>query len=102
MVECHLGDMFDCDIFPCTTCVKPKDDVTYNCRDAAEDQLQDIKTELEWHAEAEQDYADNMPENMLYSEKHERAEELASEIEDIGEELDEIITRVTQVIGGEG
>ena len=48
--------------------------------------------------ESEQDYADNMPENMQYnSDKHERAEEIASELDRIADSMLEAVEEIEEL-----
>ena len=49
--------------------------------------LDDIKSEVTGVGEEEQEYRDNAPENMMYSEKYERAEEVAQILEEISDEI---------------
>jgi len=59
--------------------------------------LDDIKSEVTGVGEEEQEYRDNAPENMMYSEKYERAEEVAQILEEISDEIYEIVIRLEEV-----
>lgn len=59
--------------------------------------LENEKSSIEYEAEAEQEYADNMPENMQGSEKYERAEEVSMELDQIQSEIDDIISRLEEL-----
>jgi hypothetical protein len=59
--------------------------------------LDDIKNDVTGVGEEEQEYRDNAPENMMYSEKYERAEEVAQILEEISDEIYEIVTRLEEV-----
>ena len=59
--------------------------------------LDDIKSEVSGVGEEEQEYRDNAPENMMYSEKYERAEEVAQILEEISDEIYEIVIRLEEV-----
>ena len=56
--------------------------------------LTDIQDHLGGIAEEEQDYFDSMPDNLADSEKAVRADEVTSEMYDIGETLGELINQV--------
>ena len=64
--------------------------------DKAIELLEEAARILESAGEEEQDYADNMPENMHYSEKHGRAEEVASELTELEQEISELVTRAEE------
>ena len=55
------------------------------------DKLEDLKSSLEELQEEEEDYRDNMPENLQGSERYDRADEAAS---NIGVESEELIMNV--------
>ena len=59
--------------------------------------IENLQSEIEEVGQQEQDYADEMPENMHYSEKHERAEEVAQEIEEIAGEFTDLVDRLQEV-----
>lgn len=46
--------------------------------------------------EEEQEYFDNMPENMQTGDKGTKAEETASNLEEISSELDELLSRIEE------
>lgn len=52
--------------------------------------LQEIKSELETIQQDEQNYADNIPENMNGNKKHEKAEGSAQYLQEAVDSLDEI------------
>lgn len=55
------------------------------------EQLDELRNQIEYEAEAEQEYFDNMPENLQGSERGQRAEEGATELADMATELEDII-----------
>jgi len=60
--------------------------------------LERSRDEITEAGEAEQEYADNMPENMQFtSAVHEKAEEVAQELDEIQGELQDIIDRLIEV-----
>ncbi len=59
--------------------------------------LEEVQSDTSTVAEEEQEFADNMPENMQGSEKFEKAEEAAQELADIHFELTDIINRLEEV-----
>ena len=60
--------------------------------------LSDAKELIEQAAEEEQDYADNMPENLQGSERHENAEQAASELCDCAGELESVIDTLHEIV----
>ncbi len=60
-------------------------------------ELDGIKESIEFETEAEQEYADNMPDNMQESEKHERAEEITLELDQVASEIGDIIDRLQEI-----
>ena len=60
--------------------------------------LENVKSEIENAGQEEQDYADNMPENMQYTTPvHERAEEVAQELDEIAQEITDLVDRLQEV-----
>ncbi len=53
-------------------------------------QLEEIRSIVETVAQEERDYYDNMPENMQSGENGERADQAASDLEEVQSALDEI------------
>lgn len=62
--------------------------------EAIQERLMEIKGELETLQQEEQDYADNMPENMHGNERHEKAEGSAQCLQDAVDALEEIDTHL--------
>ncbi len=60
------------------------------------DKLSELKEELEIIAEEEQEYIDNIPENLQNSERYERADEALSNLNDASDTLDEVIESLLQ------
>lgn len=60
------------------------------------DKLSELKEELEIIAEEEQEYIDNIPENLQNSERYERADETLSNLNDAADTLDEVIESLLQ------
>ena len=60
------------------------------------DKLSELKEELEIIAEEEQEYIDNIPENLQNSERYERADEALSNLNDASDALDEVIESLLQ------
>lgn len=59
------------------------------------DRLEDIKADLEEIAYEEEEYRDNIPENIQGSEKYERADEACDNLNDAADTLDEVIESIT-------
>lgn len=59
--------------------------------------LENIQPEIEFEAEAEQEYADNMPENLQGTERYDRAEEISMELDQIQSEISDLIDRLVEV-----
>lgn len=62
--------------------------------------LNEVKSDIETVGEEERDYFDNMPENFQDSERGERADEAATELEDLAFEFDDITERLLGIIEG--
>jgi archaellum component FlaC len=62
------------------------------------DQLQDIQDKLEVIADEEQDKADNMPENMQMSEKHDTYEEISNNLHDASASIEDIKDLIQEAI----
>ena len=62
--------------------------------------LDEVKSDIETVGEEERDYFDNMPENFQDSERGERADEAATELEDLASEFDDITDRLLGIIEG--
>lgn len=58
--------------------------------------LEAAQYDVEAVAEEEQEYADGMPENLQGSEKFEKAEDVALELDQIQSELSDIISRLEE------
>lgn len=58
------------------------------------DLLEELKGSLEELQEGEEDYRDNMPENLCGSERYEKAEEAISNIEDAVSSLEDVICSI--------
>lgn len=56
------------------------------------DRLEDIKADLEEITYEEEEYRDNIPENLQSSEKYERADGACDNLNDAADTLDEVIT----------
>ena len=52
-------------------------------------EIEVLRDKLDQIIDDEQNYMDNMPENLLGSERYEKAEEAVSQMEEAGESLDE-------------
>lgn len=63
-----------------------------------QDQITDLKMALGELLEEEQGYLDNMPENLQYSEKGEKAEECISALEDAVSNLEDAIDYIDTAI----
>lgn len=57
-------------------------------------QLEGLKIDLEDLQQEEQEYLDNMPENMWGGERYERAEEVCSYIEDAIANIEEAVSNI--------
>lgn len=62
------------------------------------DQLEDLKSGLEELQAVEEEYRDNMPENLLGSERYEKADEVVSNLEDAVSSLEEAISSIETAI----
>ena len=60
--------------------------------------LAEVRAVIEQAASEEQDYLDNMPENMQDSDKAQRADEIASELTDIASEMEDLDTRIEECL----
>lgn len=59
------------------------------------DRLKDIKADLEEITYEEEEYRDNIPENLQSSEKYERADEACDNLNDAADTLNEVIDSIT-------
>lgn len=59
------------------------------------DRLEDIKADLEEITYEEEEYRDNIPENLQGSEKYERADEACGSLNDAADTLNEVIDSIT-------
>lgn len=59
------------------------------------DRLGDIKADLEEITCEEEEYRDNIPENLQSSEKYERADEACDNLNDAADTLNEVIDSIT-------
>lgn len=59
------------------------------------DRLEDIKADLEGITYEEEEYRDNIPENLQGSEKYERADEACDSLNDAADTLNEVIDSIT-------
>lgn len=59
------------------------------------DRPEDIKTDLEEITYEEEEYRDNIPENLQSSEKYERADEACDNLNDAADTLNEVIDSIT-------
>lgn len=59
------------------------------------DRLEDIKADLEEITYEEEEYRDNIPENLQGSEKYERADEACDSLNDAAHTLNEVIDSIT-------
>lgn len=62
--------------------------------------LNKVKSDIETVGEEERDYFDNMPENFQDSERGDKADEAATELEDLASEFDDITDRLLGIIEG--
>lgn len=59
------------------------------------DRLEDIKADLEEITYEEEEYRDNIPENLQGSKKYERADEACDNLNDAADTLNEVIDSIT-------
>lgn len=59
------------------------------------DRLEDTKADLEEITYEEEEYRDNIPENLQSSEKYERADEACDNLNDAADMLNEVIDSIT-------
>lgn len=59
------------------------------------DRLEDIKADLKEITYEEEEYRDNIPENLQSSEKYERADEACDNLNDAADTLNEVIDSIT-------
>lgn len=59
------------------------------------DRLEDIKADLEEITYEEEEYRDNIPENLQSSGKYERADEACDNLNDAADTLNEVIDSIT-------
>lgn len=59
------------------------------------DRLEDIKADPEEITYEEEEYRDNIPENLQSSEKYERADEACDNLNDAADTLNEVIDSIT-------
>lgn len=59
------------------------------------DRPEDIKADLEEITYEEEEYRDNIPENLQSSEKYERADEACDNLNDTADTLNEVIDSIT-------
>ena len=62
------------------------------------DRLEELKSDFESLVSEEEDYLDNIPENLQSSERYERAEEALSYLNDAYDSIDEVIDNITSAI----
>ena len=62
------------------------------------DQIDELKTALEWLQEEEEEYRDNIPENMQGSERHEKADEACSNLYEAVSSMEEAISSIEAAI----
>ena len=60
------------------------------------EKIQEVENDLNLLAEEEQNKIDNMPENLQYSDKVERMQEVSEEIDQISGELNDIVIRLEE------
>lgn len=65
---------------------------------AIAESLSGLKGRLEICANEEREYADNMPENLKDSEKHEQAEENADKLEEACSTIEDALTNINETI----
>lgn len=61
--------------------------------------IEEVKSELETIRDDEQDYFDNMPENLQYSVRGEAAEEAVDLMDEAIDSLDEIVDNLNEATG---
>ena len=62
------------------------------------DKLTELRDLLENLKDEEQDYFDNMPENLQYSERGERAEEAVMSLEEALDNIDSVVESIEEAI----
>ena len=62
------------------------------------DQIDELKTALEWLQEEEEEYRDNIPENMQGSERYEKADEACSNLYEAVSSMEEAISSIEAAI----
>lgn len=62
------------------------------------DQLEDLKTELEDLLSEEEEYRDNMPENLQSSERYENADRACDSLQDAVYELESSLDSITDAV----
>ena len=60
--------------------------------------LEGAREIIEFEADAEQEFADNMPENLQGSERHDTAEETAMRLADQVDEINNTVTEIEEVV----
>lgn len=65
--------------------------------DAVIAKLEECQMDSSMIGEEEQDYADNMPENLQESERYEKAEDDATMLDSIAQEIDVLIEQLREV-----
>jgi len=63
------------------------------------DKLEDLNLDIETIKDEEQEYADNMPENMQSSERHDTAENAVSSMDEAINSISEAINSIDESIG---
>jgi hypothetical protein len=58
------------------------------------EQLEELKAGLEYLMEEEEEYRDNIPENLQGSERYEKADEACSNLEDAISDLEDVISSI--------
>lgn len=64
------------------------------------DQLEELKGNLELLQEEEEEYRDNIPENLQGSERYERADEACEALNEAVDNLDDIISSLSELAEG--
>lgn len=64
------------------------------------DQLEELKANLELIQEEEEEYRDNIPENLQGSERYEKAEEACDALSEAVDNLDDIIASLGELAEG--
>lgn len=62
------------------------------------DKIDDLRVNLELLLEEEQDYRDNIPENLQGGERYEKADEACDNLSDVMDGLDEVISDLEAAI----